>query len=193
MNSNNLCFQQQTLRPYRSRFQAVAVLLHEVCARYIQAFHAQRRTTAPSATQSGPKSPFKQTTFVALDNDVPTFDGHNVGMPRSRLKRYLPSPHQVRENPALRPVAHLLAGSEIWHLNRRSAAGAVFIGPVLCFSTDSSADGYCSCVGHHHTLQPTHFSGSGVDIQPHHHSADLLLHLPPGRLVAGHADRGRFH
>lgn len=75
----------------------------------------------------------KQTTFVALDNDVPTFDGHNKRMPRTRLKRYLPSPHQVRENPALRPVAHLLRGSEIWHLNRRSAAGAVFIGLFCAF------------------------------------------------------------
>ena len=49
-------------------------------------------------------------------------------MPRKRLQRYLPSPGQIRKNPALKPVAHLFSNSEIWHLNRRSAAGAVFIG-----------------------------------------------------------------
>jgi len=54
-------------------------------------------------------------------------------MPKSRLKGYLPSPAQLRENPALQPVAHLLQGNEIWHLNRRSAAGAVFIGLFCAF------------------------------------------------------------
>ncbi len=54
-------------------------------------------------------------------------------MPRKRLKQYLPSPHEIRENPTLKPVAHLLARSEIWHLNRRSAAGAVFIGLFCAF------------------------------------------------------------
>ena len=49
-------------------------------------------------------------------------------MPKSRLKRYLPTPAQVRENPALKPIAHLLQGNEIWHINRRSVSGAVFIG-----------------------------------------------------------------
>jgi uncharacterized protein (DUF2062 family) len=54
-------------------------------------------------------------------------------MPRKRLQRYLPSPKQIRENPALKPVAHLLSRSEIWHLNRRTAAGAVFIGLFCAF------------------------------------------------------------
>ena len=54
-------------------------------------------------------------------------------MPRKFLKRYLPSAHEVRENPALRPVAHLLERAEIFHLNRRSAAGAVFIGLFCAF------------------------------------------------------------
>ena len=54
-------------------------------------------------------------------------------MDRRRLSRYLPSPAQVRENPALRPVAHLLSNPEIWHFNRRSVAGAVFIGLFCAF------------------------------------------------------------
>ena len=49
-------------------------------------------------------------------------------MPRKQLQQYLPSPAKIRENPALKPVAHLLGRPEIWHLNRRSVAGAVFIG-----------------------------------------------------------------
>lgn len=83
--------------------------------------------------QATTSSTSNKTTFVSLFNDVYWFDGHNKRMPRSRLQRYLPSPRQVRENPALRPIAHLLAGSEIWHLNRRSAAGAVFIGLFCAF------------------------------------------------------------
>jgi uncharacterized protein len=59
--------------------------------------------------------------------------GHNRKMLKKRLKDYLPSPLEVRRNPALKPVAHLLTRSEIWHLNRRSAAGAVFIGLFCAF------------------------------------------------------------
>jgi len=58
---------------------------------------------------------------------------HNTQMRKTKLKRYLPSPQDVRTNKALRPVEHLLARSEIWHLNRRSAAGAVFIGLFCAF------------------------------------------------------------
>ena len=54
-------------------------------------------------------------------------------MPKRFLKRYLPTAKDVRENPALRPVAHLLHGGEIFHLNRRSTAGAVFIGLFCAF------------------------------------------------------------
>lgn len=54
-------------------------------------------------------------------------------MPRKSLQRYLPTPAQVRENRALKPIAHLLGRSEIWHLNRRSVAGAMFIGLFCAF------------------------------------------------------------
>ena len=59
--------------------------------------------------------------------------GIMIVMPKKRLQRYLPSPAQIRKYRALRPVAHLLTNSEIWHLNRRSAAGAVFIGLFCAF------------------------------------------------------------
>jgi uncharacterized protein (DUF2062 family) len=54
-------------------------------------------------------------------------------MPNRLLKRYLPNASKVRENPALRPVAHLLQRADIFHINRRSAAGAVFIGLFVAF------------------------------------------------------------
>ena len=54
-------------------------------------------------------------------------------MPKSRLLSYLPSPSDLRGNPALQPLAHLLHRGEIWHLNRRSVAGAVFIGMFCAF------------------------------------------------------------
>jgi len=58
---------------------------------------------------------------------------HNEPMLKKRLQRYLPSPAQIRDTRALKPVAHLLSRSEIWHLNRRSASGAVFIGLFCAF------------------------------------------------------------
>ena len=54
-------------------------------------------------------------------------------MVRKRLRNYLPTPAQIRETRALRPVAHLLSRSEIWHLNRRSVSGAAFIGMFCAF------------------------------------------------------------
>lgn len=54
-------------------------------------------------------------------------------MPKLPLQRYLPTPDQLRENRLLKPVAHLLHSPELWHLNRRSAAGAVFIGLFSAF------------------------------------------------------------
>ena len=54
-------------------------------------------------------------------------------MPKRQILRYLPTPAQLRENRLLKPVAHLLHNPELWHLNRRSAAGAVFIGLFSAF------------------------------------------------------------
>lgn len=54
-------------------------------------------------------------------------------MPKNRLRKYLPTPTQVREHPALRPVAHLLHDSDLWHMNRRTVSGAFFIGLFCAF------------------------------------------------------------
>lgn len=54
-------------------------------------------------------------------------------MPKKFLRRYLPDPTAVRENPALRPLGVLLNNPEIWHLHRRSVAGAAFIGLFCAF------------------------------------------------------------
>jgi uncharacterized protein (DUF2062 family) len=58
---------------------------------------------------------------------------HNRAMPRNLLRRYLPDPREVSENPALRPVSKWLKNPEIWHLHRRSVAGAAFIGLFCAF------------------------------------------------------------
>ncbi len=54
-------------------------------------------------------------------------------MPKELLRRYLPSAAMVRRNRALRPVRHWLARPELWHLNRRSVAGAAFVGLFCAF------------------------------------------------------------
>ena len=54
-------------------------------------------------------------------------------MPKSRMKRYLPTPAQLRESKALRPIAHLLHKEDIWHMNRRSVSGAFFVGLFSAF------------------------------------------------------------
>lgn len=54
-------------------------------------------------------------------------------MPKNLLRRYLPKPKAIREHPALRPVSRWLQNPEIWHLNRRSVAGAAFIGLFCAF------------------------------------------------------------
>lgn len=54
-------------------------------------------------------------------------------MPKQFLSQYLPKPKAVREHPALRPVSRWLHRPEIWHLHRRSVAGAAFIGFFCAF------------------------------------------------------------
>lgn len=58
---------------------------------------------------------------------------HNPPMPRQFLRKYLPSARDVSSNPALRPVSRWLKNPEIWHLHRRSVAGAAFIGLFCAF------------------------------------------------------------
>ena len=54
-------------------------------------------------------------------------------MPRKLLRKYLPNALEVRGNPALRPVSRWLKNPEIWHMHRRSIAGATFIGLFCAF------------------------------------------------------------
>ncbi|WP_306603263.1 DUF2062 domain-containing protein [Azonexus sp.] len=47
---------------------------------------------------------------------------------RQLLKKYLPDHETIRRNPWLRPFENSLLHPRLWHLNRRSAAGAVAAG-----------------------------------------------------------------
>jgi len=52
-------------------------------------------------------------------------------MPKSYLKRVLPHPSKVKENPFIAPLGSAIHDSDIWHLTKHSVAGAFFIG-VFC-------------------------------------------------------------
>jgi uncharacterized protein len=54
-------------------------------------------------------------------------------MPKNFLRRHLPSPAVMRTHRALRPVSRWLNDPELWHLHRRSVAGATFIGLFCAF------------------------------------------------------------
>ena len=47
---------------------------------------------------------------------------------RRLLKKYLPDHETIRRNRWLRPFENSLLHPRLWHLNRRSAAGAVAAG-----------------------------------------------------------------
>ena len=47
---------------------------------------------------------------------------------RRTLKKYLPAPQTIRQNPWLKPFESSLLHPRLWHLNRHSAAGAVAAG-----------------------------------------------------------------
>lgn len=54
-------------------------------------------------------------------------------MPKDFLRRHLPTPAALRAHRALRPISHWLNEPELWHLHRRSVAGATFIGLFCAF------------------------------------------------------------
>lgn len=49
-------------------------------------------------------------------------------MPRKFIKRFSPSPETLKAHPHLRHLGEALHNPNLWHLNRRSAAGAVAVG-----------------------------------------------------------------
>lgn len=54
-------------------------------------------------------------------------------MARQFLKRYLPDHQQIREHKHLRVFGERLHDPNLWHLNRRSVAGAMGIGVFVAF------------------------------------------------------------
>ena len=49
-------------------------------------------------------------------------------MPRKFLKKYMPDPHEIKNNKALSIFGSLLHDPNLWHMNRRSIAGAFMVG-----------------------------------------------------------------
>ena len=54
-------------------------------------------------------------------------------MPKNFLKRHLPAPERIASIPGLGLIRHRLNDPNLWHLNRRSASGAVFWGLWFAF------------------------------------------------------------
>lgn len=49
-------------------------------------------------------------------------------MPRKFLKRFMPDPHEIKNNKFLSLFGSLLHEPNLWHMNRRSMAGAFMVG-----------------------------------------------------------------
>ncbi|MGB2248999.1 MAG: DUF2062 domain-containing protein [Alcanivorax sediminis] len=49
-------------------------------------------------------------------------------MPRRIFRKYLPKPERLREHKSLSFLGEVLSDPNLWHINRRSLAGAAFIG-----------------------------------------------------------------
>ncbi len=49
-------------------------------------------------------------------------------MPRKFLKRFMPDPHEIKNNKVLSLFGDLLHDPNLWHMNRRSIANAFLIG-----------------------------------------------------------------
>lgn len=54
-------------------------------------------------------------------------------MPKKFLKKYIPTPEQIRATESLRFLGTLLHDQNLWHLNRRSVSGAFALGLFICF------------------------------------------------------------
>lgn len=56
-----------------------------------------------------------------------------VSMPRRLIRRFLPDHHKIRDHKHLRCFGRLLHDPNLWHLNRRSVAGAFSVGLFIAF------------------------------------------------------------
>ena len=54
-------------------------------------------------------------------------------MRKNLFSKYIPSPKTLKNHSALKPIRHLLSNKHLFHINRRSVAGAVFIGLFCSF------------------------------------------------------------
>jgi len=54
-------------------------------------------------------------------------------MPKRFISKYLPHAHEVTSHRSLRWLGHILHDSNLWHLNRRSVASAMFAGVFAAF------------------------------------------------------------
>lgn len=54
-------------------------------------------------------------------------------MPKHLIRRYLPNPEKIARTPGLGFLRHRLEDPNLWHLNRRSASGAMFWGLWCAF------------------------------------------------------------
>lgn len=54
-------------------------------------------------------------------------------MPRKFLRRFIPDIHKLNEYGVLKPFGKLAHNTNLWHLNRRSAAGAFAVGVFFAF------------------------------------------------------------
>lgn len=54
-------------------------------------------------------------------------------MPKEMMKRWMPNPDRLRQHKHLRIFARWLGDPNLWHLNRRSAAGAFAIGLFIAW------------------------------------------------------------
>ena len=54
-------------------------------------------------------------------------------MPKRLIRKYLPSPSAIKNNRSLHVLGSRIHDPNLWHLNRRSVSGAVFVGLYVAF------------------------------------------------------------